>query len=120
MNNRIRIAIISVLAIVACGALVWLPQANEIVVALLEWVESFGPWGPVLFVFNLHLRLRAVLARVVVNGRSRIHLRPGRGHDNGIDREHARGRCGVPPCSHGTAQMGQRENCVDAALPSIG
>lgn len=50
MNNRIRIAIISVLAIVACGSLVWLPQANETVIALLEWVESLGSWGPVLFV----------------------------------------------------------------------
>jgi uncharacterized membrane protein YdjX (TVP38/TMEM64 family) len=50
MSNRIRIAIISVLAIVACGALFWLPQANEPVIALLEWVESLGSWGPVLLV----------------------------------------------------------------------
>jgi uncharacterized membrane protein YdjX (TVP38/TMEM64 family) len=50
MSNRIRIAIISMLAIVACAAIVWLPQANEAVIALLKWVESLGPWGPALFV----------------------------------------------------------------------
>jgi uncharacterized membrane protein YdjX (TVP38/TMEM64 family) len=50
MSNRVRIAIISMLAIVACAAIVWLPQANEAVIALLKWVESLGPWGPALFV----------------------------------------------------------------------
>ena len=50
MSNRTRNAIIPMLAIVACVAIVWLPQANEAVIALLKWVESLGPWGPALFV----------------------------------------------------------------------
>lgn len=50
MSNRLRIAIIFMLAIVACAAIVWLPQANEAVIALLNWVDSLGPWGPALFV----------------------------------------------------------------------
>jgi uncharacterized membrane protein YdjX (TVP38/TMEM64 family) len=50
MRNQGRIAILIVLALGACAALVWLPRANESVIALLEWVESRGPWGPLLFV----------------------------------------------------------------------
>jgi uncharacterized membrane protein YdjX (TVP38/TMEM64 family) len=50
MSNRFRIAIIAMPAIVACAAIIWLPQANEAVIGLLKWIESLGTWGPVLFV----------------------------------------------------------------------
>ncbi|MEX0936849.1 MAG: TVP38/TMEM64 family protein [Pirellulales bacterium] len=50
MSNRVRILIIAVLAIAASGILLWLPQANDTLVAALQWIDSIGFWGPVLFV----------------------------------------------------------------------
>ena len=50
MSNRVRILIIAVLAVAAVGIFFWLPQANDSLVAALEWIDSIGLWGPVLFV----------------------------------------------------------------------
>jgi uncharacterized membrane protein YdjX (TVP38/TMEM64 family) len=49
MSNRIRFAIVAALAIAACGMLIWLPQADEALVAALEWIDSLGMGGPALF-----------------------------------------------------------------------
>lgn len=50
MSNRVRISIIAILVAAAIGVFVWLPQANDTLVSALEWIDSIGPWGPVLFV----------------------------------------------------------------------
>ena len=50
MTNRGRMLIIVLLAVAAVGVFLWLPQANDTVVAALEWIDSIGIWGPILFV----------------------------------------------------------------------
>lgn len=50
MKNWIRLIVVAVLAIIACGIVIWLPQAKEAVIDLLQWVDSIGGWGPPLFV----------------------------------------------------------------------
>ena len=50
MSNRVRVAIIAVLAVAAIGVFFWLPQATDTLVIALDWIDSIGPWGPVLFV----------------------------------------------------------------------
>jgi uncharacterized membrane protein YdjX (TVP38/TMEM64 family) len=49
MSNRIRFAVVALVAVTACGVLVWLQQADETLVAALDWIESLGVFGPVLF-----------------------------------------------------------------------
>jgi uncharacterized membrane protein YdjX (TVP38/TMEM64 family) len=50
MSNRIRLAIIAVVAIFVCIIFVLFPQFKAALVAGLEWIDSLGMWGAPLFV----------------------------------------------------------------------
>lgn len=50
MNSRFRAAGLALLAFALVGTIVWLSRTTDVLVILLERVQSVGPWGPLLFI----------------------------------------------------------------------